>query len=59
MYAANGNEPLSETEGLVENILNDLLAEAELDGPDGPIDPRHALIEMAARAIARAVLLGL
>lgn len=56
MNAANGNELLSETAVLVENILDDLLAEVVLDGPNGPIDPSDALIEMAARAIARAVL---
>jgi hypothetical protein len=44
-------------EGLVENVLDDLIAEAALDeGPDGPLDPRVVLIEMAARAMARAVL---
>jgi len=57
MQAANGNDPLNETEGLVENVLDDLIAEAALDeGPDGPLDPRVVLIEMAARAMARAVL---
>jgi hypothetical protein len=57
MRAANGNEPLNETEGLVENVLDDLIAEAALDeGPDGPLEPRVVLIEMAARAMARAVL---
>lgn len=57
MRVANGNEPLNETEGLVENILDDLIAEAALDeGSDGPLDPRVVLIEMAARAMARAVL---
>jgi hypothetical protein len=57
MQVANGNEPLNETEGLVENVLDDLIAEAALDeGSDGPLDPRVVLIEMAARAMARAVL---
>ncbi|MHB2211440.1 hypothetical protein [Methylobacterium sp. CM6257] len=57
MQVANRNEPLNETESLVENILDDLIAEAALDeGPDGPLDPRVVLIEMAARAMARAVL---
>jgi hypothetical protein len=46
MQAANGNKPLNETEGLVENVLDDLIAEAALD--EG--------LEMAARAMARAVL---
>lgn len=56
MHAANGNERISETEAFVENVLDDLLAEAALDGADGPIKPRAVLIEMAARALARAVL---
>jgi hypothetical protein len=57
MRVANGNEPLNETEGLVENVLDDLIAEAALDeGPEEPLDPRVVLIEMAARAMARAVL---
>ncbi|MGH1587866.1 hypothetical protein ACRBEV_05300 [Methylobacterium phyllosphaerae] len=57
MRVANGNKPLNETEGLVENILDHLMAEAALDeGSDGPLDPRVMLIEMAARAMARTVL---
>ena len=39
MRVANGNEPLNETEGLVENVLDDLIAEAAInEGPDGPLD---------------------
>lgn len=57
MQVANGNEPLNEIEGLVENVLEGPIAEAALhEGPDGPSDPRVVLIEMAARAMARAVL---
>lgn len=55
MVPANSNEGLNETENLVEARLDDLLDEAELDGPDGPLDPRPVLIEMAARALCRAV----
>ena len=56
MVSVNSNEGLNETEGLVENILDDLIAEAESDdGPVGPLDPRPVLIEMAARALCRAV----
>ena len=56
MVPANSNEGLNETEVLVENILDDLIAEAELDdGQVTPLDPRPVLIEMAARALCRAV----
>ena len=50
---ANDNEELSENESFCENILEDLLAEA---AEDNPIDPCEALIELGARAMARAVL---
>jgi hypothetical protein len=47
---------MSETEAFVENVLDDLLAEAALDSSDGPIEPRAVLFEIAARALARVVL---
>ena len=50
---ANDNEELSENASLCENILDDLLDEA---AEDDPIDPRVALIELGARAMARVVL---
>jgi hypothetical protein len=56
MTPANSNEGLNEAEILVENVLDDLLDEAEKDGPDGPLDPGALLVEMAARALSRAVL---
>lgn len=55
MVPANSNEGLTEIENLVEARLDDLLDEAELDGPEGPLDPRLVLIETAARALCRAV----
>lgn len=56
MTAANSNEGLSETEGFVESVLDDLVAEAAEEGTDGPLEPRTLMIEMAARALARVVL---
>lgn len=41
---------------LVENILDDLEAEAALDEEGGPLDPRWVLLQAAARAIARSTL---
>ncbi|TGD92634.1 hypothetical protein [Methylobacterium nonmethylotrophicum] len=52
----NDNEGLNETEGFVENVLDDLIYEAAEDSNDGPLAPGPVLIEMAARALARMVL---
>ena len=49
----NNNELLNQCKELVENTLDDFLAEAR---EDASIDPRVALTEMAARAIAWLVL---
>lgn len=56
MTAANSNEGLSEAKGLAENLLDDLVAEAAEEGQNGPLEPQVLMIEMAARALARAVL---
>jgi hypothetical protein len=46
----------NEYESLAENLLDDLVDECAEDEGDGPLEPRLALIEIAGRAIARAVL---
>ena len=53
---ANDKEPLSECEALVENMIEDGIAECEEDGNTGPIEPVTFFVEMAARCMARAVL---